>query len=202
MSISILSGQQENKATQIVVSLIEHYDSFDNISAKFTYQERMKYSAESTNEILGFITMQKNLYVVSIPNLELRFDGKYLYTISSENKEVFRSENTGEEYIPFHLFNLLSYLQENYVASMDIIQNFQDQRLQFINLEPTATAGNIESVLLGINTDSDELVSITMESTAQQLTQITFSDYTYNRGLTSDFFAFQRENYPGYIIIE
>ncbi len=197
----ILSAQTHQKADDIIGATIDYYHEFDDISVNFTYRDSSNNSDGINNPIMGSIFMKDSLFVVSIDGLEMRSDGLDLYTITSENREVYRSSIHDSEQLPFHLLTLLSYLQNNFKAHLDHPEHdLNDQH--YIVLTPYDEIESIEAVFLMIDQNTHELFMLRMMYSDNTSSSIAFDNYVYNRGLSTDFFVFNPDDYPNYILIE
>ncbi len=195
-------AQKEQRANDLLTSLIQYYKDFDDITVHFTYQEKLKNSVSTNSEITGSLTMKDSLFIVTIPGLEMRSDGIHVYTITPEIQEVYRSPISESEQIPFHLLNLLSYLQSHFETQSDITEHRLNRKINYIKLTPLDTLDSIESILLGMDPITNELLTLVIESTDNIKTSMFFNHYVYNQGLSSDFFAFNPNKFSDYTIIE
>lgn len=202
LSHSKSCAQKDQRADYLMVSLINYYRGFDDISVNFTYREKLGNSALINSEIMGSLFMKDSLFVVSIPGLEMRSNGMDIYTITSENQEVYRSSISESEQIPFHLLNLLSYLQNHFEARSDITENRLDRKIVYIKLTPLHPIDSMETVLLGIDDTTNELSSLIIENSDNIDISMSFDEHAYNQGLDADFFVFNLDDYPDYTIIE
>lgn len=198
----ILSAQTNQKAEDVIDATIRYYQGFDDISANFTYRDQLKNSDVINHQMMGTIFMKDSLFVVSMDGLEMRSDGLDIYTITSENREVYRSSIRDSEQLPFHLLNLLSYLQTHFEARVDLDENDFNDQTHYITLTPHHQTESIDAIFLMIDRKTSELLTLRMAYSDHTISSISFDNHIYNRGLATDFFVFNPDDYPDYTIIE
>lgn len=153
----------------------------------------------STGEV--FTAKQKfNLNVMDINQI---YDGKKLYTVSKDDKEVVvsNSENVDDLLTPTKILN--SYATE-FDYSLDKKQTIGGKTIQYIKLTPKKSNKSIKYALLGINTSNNEVYQYKEVNSSNQTTTITVKEYLENLIIHKTYFNFDANKYKskGYIITQ
>ena len=121
--MSICQSQNKDAEAQFLL---------DEVSAKAKGYESMslefKYVLENTEENIkqetrGDVTLKGDKYVLNILGITRINDGKSLITISPEDEEVTISSNNTTDENTITPSKLMSFYEEGYSYTMDIIQN-------------------------------------------------------------------------------
>ena len=97
LSLSTIVAQTKDpKAKQLLSEVNEKVNSYDNIEISFKYVLENE-SENIRQETKGKVTLEGDKYVLDILGIQRIFDGKTLYTISSEDEEVTISNENSEE---------------------------------------------------------------------------------------------------------
>ena len=125
----------QNKANTLLNEVSEKVKSYDNISLDF------KYTLENTSENIkqetkGDVVMQGDKYRLNILGVTRLFDGQTLYAISAEDEEVTISSDNDDENDAITPSKMLSFYEDGYSYSLDITQNINGRKIQYVKLTP------------------------------------------------------------------
>ena len=110
LSLSTIVAQTKDpKAKQLLSEVNEKVNSYDNIEISFKYVLENE-SENIRQETKGKVTLEGDKYVLDILGIQRIFDGKTLYTISSEDEEVTISNEYSEEENTISPSQLFSFL--------------------------------------------------------------------------------------------
>ena len=149
ISISLIAFSQ-NKAKALLNDVSQKVKSYDNIAIEF------KYVLENTSENIkqetkGDVTLEGDKYRLNILGVTRLFDGNKLYTISPEDEEVTISIERGNDDEGLSPSKMLSFYEDGYTYEMDITQNIQGRKIQYVKLTPIDSNSEIKYILLGID---------------------------------------------------
>ncbi|HIC32841.1 MAG TPA: outer membrane lipoprotein carrier protein LolA, partial [Flavobacteriaceae bacterium] len=126
---------QDAKAKALLDEVSTKAKSYDNISIDF------KYVLENTEENIkqetrGDVIMEGEKYRLNILGITRIFDGQNLYSISPEDEEVTISKASNEDNNTITPSKMLSFYKDGFTYKMDIEQNVQGRKIQFVKLTP------------------------------------------------------------------
>lgn len=198
LSLSLTSFAQ-NKAKTLLNQVSQKAKSYKNISIEF------KYVLENTSEKIkqetkGDVIMQGENYKLNILGVTRMFDGKKLYSISSEDEEVtISSENENEEG-SITPSKMLSFYEAGYTYVMDIEQNINGRKIQLVKLTPIDSKSEIKYILLGIDTQTKHIYNLMQIGKNGTKTTLTVNSFKTNQPLSKSLFTFDANKYKGYYI--
>ena len=131
LSLSTIVAQTKDpKVKQLLSEVNEKLNSYDNIEISFKYVLENE-SENILQETKGKVTLEGDKYVLDILGIQRIFDGKTLYTISSEDEEVTISNENFEEENTISPSQLFSFFESGYNYTLDIIQNKMGRKIQY-----------------------------------------------------------------------
>lgn len=200
MFLGILSFAQNNpKAKQLLDDVYEKTQSYDNISIDF------KYSLNNANENInqetrGDVVIKGDQYVLNVLGVTRIFDGKTLYTISPEDEEVTISSDNTEDQNTITPSKMLSFYKDGYTYEMDIVQDVNGRKIQYIKLNPIDTNSEIKQVLLGIDSTTKHIYSLIEMGKNGTKTTLTVNSFKTNEPISKTLFTFDKNKYKDYYI--
>ena len=204
IAILLISGatmysQDTGKAKALLDEVTAKAKSYDNISIDFKYvlvntEENIK------QETRGDVIMQGDKYVLNILGVTRIFDGKTLYNISPEDEEVTISSENTEDENTITPSKMLSFYEDGYNYSMDIIQNVNGRKIQFVKLIPIDSKSEIKHVLLGIDIKTKHIYNLIEIGTNNTKTTLTVNSFQTNEPLSKTLFTFDAKKYKDYYI--
>ncbi len=128
------------------------------------------------------------------------FDGQSLYTISPEDEEVtISSFNSGDDNT-ITPSKMLTFYEKGYNYKMDIIQNIQGRKIQYIRLDPIDSTSEIEYVLLGIDINTQHVYRLIEIGANSTKTILTVNSFKTNQPLSETLFTFDASKYDDFYI--
>ncbi len=197
ISLSGLS-QDAAKAKALLNEVSTKVKGYQNISIDFKYV--LKNTSENINqETRGSVVIEGEKYVLNILGVTRIFDGKKLYTISPEDEEVTISkDNTDENTITPS--KMLSFYKEGYNYAMDITQNVDGRKIQYVKLTPIDSNSEIKQVLLGIDAKTKHIYNLIEVGKNETRTTLTVKSFKTNEPISKTLFTFDKNKYKGYYI--
>ena len=196
---TVTFAQNTTKAKELLDEVNAKAKSYDNISIDFKYvlintEENIK------QETRGDVIMQGEKYVLNIMGITRIYDGKTLYNISPEDEEVTISSENTEDENTITPSKMLSFYEEGYNHSMDIVQNVNGRKIQYVKLIPIDSKSEIKHVLLGIDTKTKHIYNLIEIGSNNTKTTLTVNSFKTNEPLSKTLFTFDAKKYKDYFI--
>lgn len=202
--LSITTGftaiaQNDTKAKALLDEVSAKAKNYDNISIDF------KYVLENTEEKIkqetrGDVIMQGDKYKLNILGITRIYDGKNIYSISPEDEEVTISKGSNEDESTITPSKMLSFYKDGFTYQMDIEQNVQGRKIQFVKLTPIDSNSEIKYVLLGIDVKTKHIYRLIEIGKNSTKTTLTVNSFKTNETLSKTLFTFDQAKYKDYYI--
>lgn len=189
----------QNKANTLLNEVSEKVKSYDNISLDF------KYTLENTSENIkqetkGDVVMQGDKYRLNILGVTRLFDGQTLYAISTEDEEVTISSDNDDENDAITPSKMLSFYEDGYSYSLDITQNINGRKIQYVKLIPIDSNSEIKNLLLGIDAQTKHIYNLIQLGKNGTKTTLVVNSFKTNAPLSKTLFTFDANKYKDYYI--
>ena len=189
----------QNKAKTLLNEVSAKVKAYDNISIDF------KYVLENTSENIkqetkGDVIMQGDKYKLNILGITRLFDGKTLYSISPEDEEVTISSENNNEEDAITPSKMLSFYEDGYLYDMDIEQNINGRKIQYVKLTPIDSNSEIKSILLGIDINTKHIYNLIQIGKNNTKTILTVNSFKTNEPLSKTLFTFDANKYKDYYV--
>ncbi len=149
----------QNKGKALLNEVSQKVKSYDNISIDFKYV--LENTAESIKQVTkGDVVMQGDNYKLNILGITRLFDGKTLYSISPEDEEVTISSENDDENDAITPSKMLSFYEDGYTYALDIEQNINGRKIQYVKLTPIDSSSEIKTILLGIDSKTKNIYNL------------------------------------------
>ncbi|WP_336128824.1 LolA family protein [Mesoflavibacter sp. CH_XMU1422-2] len=190
---------QNAKAKALLDEVSTKAKNYKNISIDF------KYVLENTEENIkqetrGDVIMEGEKYRLNILGITRIFDGQNLYSISPEDEEVTVSKVSNEDQNTITPSKMLSFYEDGFTYKMDIEQNVQGRKIQFVKLTPIDSSSEIKYVLLGIDNKTKHIYRLIEIGKNGTKTTLTVNSFKTNETLSKSLFTFDQEKYKDYYI--
>jgi len=192
-------AQNDAKAEALLNEVSQKIKAYKNISLDFKYA--LNNNSENINqETRGDVAISGNKYRLNILGVTRIFDGKTLYTISPEDEEVTISSENSEDEGTITPSKMLSFYEEGYMYKMDILQNVNGRKIQYVKLNPIDTNSEIKYVLLGIDAKSKHIYNLIEAGKNGTKTTLTVNSFKTNQPISKTLFTFDQSKYEDYYI--
>ncbi|MGY3793316.1 LolA family protein [uncultured Aquimarina sp.] len=173
--------------------------SYDNIVIGFKYA--LNNPAENVSqETRGDVTLLGEKYLLNLMGTEQMYDGNKLHIIIPEDEEINISSQSPEDEASVTPSKMLTFYEDGYTSKMDIVQNVQGRKIQFVKLNPIDTNSDLKEILLGIDKQTKHIYKlILMQNNGTNIT-ITVNSFKTNQPLSSTLFVFDESKYANYYI--
>jgi len=192
-------AQDGAKAKALLNEVSQKVKSYNNISIDFKYV--LKNTSENINqETRGDVVIEGDKYLLNILGVTRIFDGKTLYTINPEDEEVTISKDNSDDEGTITPSKMLSFYKDGYTYKMDIVQNVNGRKIQYVKLSPIDTNSEIKSVLLGIDAQTKHIYNLIETGKNGTQTTLTVNSFKTNEPISKALFTFDKNKYKGYYI--
>jgi outer membrane lipoprotein-sorting protein len=193
------NGFAQNNAKSLLNDVSKKVKSYENIAIEFKYV--LENTAEKIKqETKGDVIMQGEKYKLNILGVTRLFDGKKLYSISSEDEEVTISSENDNEEAAITPSKMLSFYEDGYTYKLDIEQNINGRKIQYVKLTPIDSNSEIKYILLGIDNQTKHIYNLIQVGKNGTETTLTVNSFKTNEPLSKSLFTFDANKYKDYYI--
>ena len=196
LSVSIFA---QNKGRNLLNEVSNKVKSYENISIEFKYTLE-NLSENIKQETKGDVVMEGEKYRLNILGVTRLFDGKTLYSISPEDEEVTISSENDDENDAITPSKMLSFYEDGYMYKLDIEQNINGRKIQYVKLTPIDSNSEIKSILLGIDAQTKHIYNLIQVGNNGTKTTLTVNSFKTNMPLSKSLFTFDAKKYQDYYI--
>lgn len=198
LSISF-NGFAQNNAKSLLNEVSQKVKKYQNISIEFKYV--LENTAEKIKqETKGDVIMQGDKYKLNILGVTRLFDGNKLYSISSEDEEVTISSKSDNDEDAITPSKMLSFYEDGYTYKLDIEQNINGRKIQYVKLIPIDSKSEIKYILLGIDNQTKHIYNLIQVGKNETKTTLTVNSFKTNEPLSKSLFTFDANKYKDYYI--
>ncbi|WP_100615388.1 LolA family protein [Confluentibacter citreus] len=194
-----LNSFSQNKGKALLNEVSQKVKSYQNISIDFKYV--LENTAEKIKqETRGDVILQGDKYKLNILGITRLFDGKKLYSISPEDEEVTISSQNEDSEDNITPSKMLSFYEEGYTYALDIEQNVQGRKIQYVKLTPIDSNSEINYILLGVDAQTKHIYTLIQIGKNGTKTTLTVNSFKTNEPLSKTLFNFDATKYKDYYI--
>lgn len=175
--------------------------SYDNISIDFKYN--LNNAKEGVNQdTRGDVTLKGDKYLLNMLGTTRIFDGEKIFTIVPEDEEVTISTFNTRDDKDVTPSKMLTFYEKGYNAAMDIVQNVNGRKVQFVKLTPIDNNAEIKNILLGIDKQTKHIYKLIQTDSKGTKYTLTVQRFKTNQTLSKNMFTFDEAKYTedGYYI--
>lgn len=198
----MLSYSQENSDAELLLNKVsENIKNYENIYINYAYTlQNIEEDINQTNN--GSFVTEDEMWRFEMLGITRIFDGNKLYSISPDDEEVTISSQDPEDETTITPNKMLYFYEEGYYFEMDesrFIGNGQfRKKIQYVKLIPKDSEAEIKYILLGIDTEFNQIYEVIETGKNETVTTISIVDFEFNLPLDSKLFIFDEEKYQDY----
>ena len=199
---STLSYSQDNSDAELLLNKVsENIKNYDNIYINYAYTlQNIEEDINQTNN--GSFVTEDEKWRFEMLGVTRIFDGNKLYSISPDDEEVTISSQDPEDETTITPNKMLYFYEEGYYFEMDesrFVGNGQfRKKIQYVKLIPKDSEAEIKYILLGIDTEFNQIYEVIETGKNETVTTISIVDFEFNLPLDSKLFVFDDEKYKDY----
>ncbi|MFC4096612.1 LolA family protein [Euzebyella saccharophila] len=194
-------AQNSQKAKALLEDVYNKVKGYDNIEVDFKYVLNNS-EAGINQETRGNVTLEGEKYIGNFFGATQLYDGSKVYTIVPENEEV-TIEDKSDDANALTPAKMLTFYRDGHNYEMDILQNVNGRKIQFIKLTPIDSNSEIKDILLGVDAETKHIYKVIENGKNGTTTTITVNTFKTNQPLSKTLFTFDEAKYEndGYYII-
>jgi outer membrane lipoprotein-sorting protein len=146
--------------------------------------------------IRGIINLQGQKYHLDYLGNTFIYDGKKLYVINNDEKEISISDGDMEDSDGFiYPSKLLTFYKEGYNFEMGELKNINGRKIQYVILNPIDSNSDIIKVELGIDEKTNHIYKLIQTGANSSKTTFTITKFKSNQAISDQLFTFNKEKY-------
>ena len=198
----VLGYSQDNMDAELLLNKVsDNIKSYDNIYINYAYTlKNLEEDINQTNN--GSFVTENDNWRFEMLGVTRIFDGDKLYSISPDDEEVTISSQDPEDETTITPNKMLYFYEDGYYFEMDesrLIGNGQfRKKVQYVKLVPKDSEAEIKYILLGIDTEFNQIYEVIETGKNETVTTISIVDFEFNLPLDANLFVFDKEKYKDY----
>ncbi len=196
---SITFSQNSEEAKSLLDEVSIKMGAYENMYLGFTQtlsNEDAGIKEGDEPPIRGVINLQREKYSLNYLGNKFIYDGKKLYVINNDEKEISITEGDLEGDDGFiYPSKLLTFYKEGYNFDMGKLQNINGREIQFVTLNPIDSNSDIVKVELGIDSKTKHIYTLVQTGSNSSRTAFTITKFKSNQTLSENFFIFDKQKY-------
>ena len=199
---TMLSYSQDNSDAELLLNKVsENIKNYENIYINYAYTlQNIEEDINQTNN--GSFVTEDEKWRFEMLGVTRIFDGNKLYSISPDDEEVTISSQDPEDETTITPNKMLYFYEEGYYFEMDesrFVGNGQfRKKIQYVKLIPKDSEAEIKYILLGIDTEFNQIYEVIETGKNETVTTISIVDFEFNLPLDIKLFVFDEEKYKDY----
>ena len=193
---------QDNLDAELLLNKVsDNIKSYENIYINYAYTlKNLEEDISQTNN--GSFVTENDNWRFEMLGVTRIFDGNKLYSISPDDEEVTISSQDPEDETTITPNKMLYFYEDGYYFEMDesrLIGNGQfRKKIQYVKLVPKDSEAEIKYILLGIDTEFNQIYEVIETGKNETVTTISIVDFEFNLPLDANLFVFDKEKYKDY----
>ena len=193
---------QENSDAELLLNKVsENIKSYENIYINYAYTlQNLEEDINQTNN--GSFVTENDSWRFEMLGVTRIFDGEKLYSISPDDEEVTISSQDPEDETTITPNQMLYFYEDGYYFEMDesrLIGNGKfRKKIQYVKLIPKDSDAEIKYILLGIDTEFNQIYEVIETGKNETVTTISIVDFEFNLPLDANLFVFDEDKYKDY----
>ena len=194
-------SQDKLDAELLLNKVSDNIKSYENIYINYAYTlKNLEEDISQTNN--GSFVTENDNWRFEMLGVTRIFDGDKLYSISPDDEEVTISSQDPEDETTITPNKMLYFYEDGYYFEMDesrLIGNGQfRKKIQYVKLVPKDSEAEIKYILLGIDTEFNQIYEVIETGKNETVTTISIVDFEFNLPLDANLFVFDKEKYKDY----
>ena len=193
---------QDNSDAELLLNKVsENIKNYENIYINYAYTlKNIEEDINQTNN--GSFVTENDKWRFEMLGVTRIFDGNKLYSISPDDEEVTISSQDPEDETTITPNKMLYFYEDGYYFEMDeskYIGNTQfRKKIQYVKLVPKDSEAEIKYILLGIDTEFNQIYEVIETGKNETVTTISIVDFEFNLPLDKNLFVFDEEKFKDF----
>ena len=199
LNCNSIYSQNDSRAISLLNKVSEKIDSSVSFKISFTY------TLENINEGInqnsdGSIIIKEDNYLLDFMGIKQLSDANKIYSIVPENEEIIISNIEDDDNNTIKPSKLLVFYRDGYLILWDKKEIIDDNVIQFVKLIPIDSVSDIDYLLLGIDTTTNDIKKLIEIGKNQTKTILSVKSIEYDILIEDELFVFNKDDYPTYYI--
>ena len=196
-----LSFAQNNQAKNTLDAVSKKYDGYNTIESTFTYKVIQENAEEISDQGKLYLNKSQNKYKIILPTQELISDGKSVWSVLKEDKEVQVSDadNNAQAIGPNNIFTFYRSGYK-YTAKADE-QVSGEGKLKVIELSPLNVSSNYAKIKLRVN-KNNHIHDVTIYDKSGSKYIYAIKNLYVNDSIDDSNFQFNKSKYPSFEVVD
>lgn len=196
---AITFSQEEEKAKSLLDEVSSKMGAYKNMYIGFS--QTLSNEEAGINEgdeppIRGIINLQGEKYNLDYLGNKFIYDGKKLYVINNDEKEISITDGDIDDSDGFiYPSKLLTFYKEGYNFEMGELTNMNGRKIQLVTLNPIDSNSDIVKVELGIDAKTMHIYKLIQTGSNGSKTTFTITTFKNNEAISDKLFSFDKEKY-------
>ncbi|OAD44915.1 LolA family protein [Polaribacter atrinae] len=196
---TITFSQNAEKAKSLLDEVSTTMGAYKNMSISFSQtlsNEDAGIMEGDEPPIRGKITLSGEKYSLNYLGNQFIFDGKKLYVINNDEKEITVTDGdmSGDDGF-IYPSKLLTFYKEGYNFEMGDLKNLKGRNIQLVTLSPIDSASDIVKVELAIDAKTKHIYKLIQTGSNGSKTTFTITEFKSNQTLPNNHFSFDEAKY-------
>ena len=193
---------QENSDAELLLNKVsDNIKSYENIYINYAYTlQNLEEEINQTNK--GSFVTENDKWRFEMLGVTRIFDGEKLYSISPDDEEVTISNQDPEDETTITPNQMLYFYEDGYYFEMSeykLVGNGQfRKKIQYVKLIPKDSEAEIKYILLGIDTEFNQIYEVIETGKNETITTISIVDFEFNLPLDTNLFVFDMKKYKDF----
>jgi len=199
LNFNSIYSQNDSRAISLLDKVSEKIDSSVSFKISFTYT--LENISEGINQNSdGSIIIKQDNYLLDFMGIKQLSDANKIYSIVPENEEIIISNVEDDDNNTIKPSKLLVFYRDGYLILWDKNEVIDDNVIQFVKLIPIDSVSDIDYLLLGIDTTTNDIKKLIEIGKNQTKTILTVKSIEYDILIEDNLFVFNKDDYPTYYI--
>jgi hypothetical protein len=199
LNCNSMYSQNDSRAISLLNKVSEKIDSSVSFKISFTYTlENIDEGINQNSD--GSIIIKEDNYLLDFMGIKQLSDANKIYSIVPENEEIIISNIEDDDNNTIKPSKLLVFYRDGYLILWDKKEIIDDNVIQFVKLIPIDSVSDIDYLLLGVNTTTNDIKKLIEIGKNQIKTILSVKSIEYDILIEDDLFVFNKDNYPTYYI--
>jgi outer membrane lipoprotein-sorting protein len=199
IGISTSNFAQDNEAKKLLDEVSTKMTSYTNMEIAFTSSlsnEAAGIKEGDEPSMKGNIILEGEKYNLNYIGNSFIFDGKKLYVINHDEKEIAINDGDFDAEDGFiYPSKLLTFYQDGYTFKLGKTATINSKEIQFVELTPIDSNSDIVKVELGIELKTKHIYKLIQTGSNSSKTTFTITSLQSNQKLPKNTFVFNKKNY-------
>tara|TARA_B110001454_G_scaffold169067_1_gene159330 strand:+ start:4082 stop:4738 length:657 start_codon:yes stop_codon:yes gene_type:complete len=196
---TVIFSQNSEKAKSLLDEVSAKMGAYENMSIDFSQtlsNEDAGIMEGDEPPIRGQISLHGEKYSLNYLGNKFIFDGKKLYVINNDEKEITITDGdmSGDDGF-IYPSKLLTFYKEGYNFEMGDLKKLKGRKIQFVTLNPIDSKSDIIKVELAIDAKTMHIYKLIQTGSNGSKTTFTITEFKSNQALSSNYFSFDEEKY-------